>query len=346
MGWKRETFELFTRACAARAPRLRTCPDEPRSIFVLRNNDIGDLLVVTPLFEALKRRFPNARIVAGVGSWNFDVLKRNPFVDEVLPVNAPWHNGQVRPQGMGPALRYILTSAEAAALARCRFDIGIDVLGSQFGALLMLRCGIPFRLGVKGYAGGHTAMQRVVEFDETLHVGAGALRFAALLGASELPENRPQIYLDEPLQTGGHIVIAPGGGFPAKCWPVESFAALAASLSGSPVVVIGGSKDREAGARIAQTGAHVRDQTGRLSLRETFALIASARLVICNSSMAMHAAAAFRRPAFVLLGEYFDSASRHAAQWGYAETRVLGKDAGRSCIWSPGEVFEQVIRTP
>jgi ADP-heptose:LPS heptosyltransferase len=35
-------------------------------IFVLRNNDIGDLLVLTPLIEALKRTFRNAEILTGV----------------------------------------------------------------------------------------------------------------------------------------------------------------------------------------------------------------------------------------------------------------------------------------
>ncbi len=48
-------------AGVARARRdSSTPPASPRSIFVLRNNDLGDLLVVTPLFEALRRRIPEA----------------------------------------------------------------------------------------------------------------------------------------------------------------------------------------------------------------------------------------------------------------------------------------------
>lgn len=342
MGWKRNALELVTRLCGLAAPHSAEPPRDPGSIFVLRNNDIGDLLVVTPLFEALKRRFPRAKIVAGIGAWNFDVLKNNPFVEEVLPVNAPWHNGQVRPQGLRAALRYIAASDEAEHLATRRFDIGIDVLGSAFGSLLLMRAGIPFRMGVKGYAGGHSAAQCCVTYDRREHVGRSALRFAELLGATDLPENRPQIFLDGPPVANGAIVLAPGGGFLEKCWPMENYLALACMLAPRRMIVIGGEKDRSAGTQLAGIGRHVEDMTGRLSLRETFGVIAGCELVICNSSMAMHAAAAFRKPCFVPLGQWYSSASAQAAQWGHPETRIFGRDAGHPGIFTPQEVFQGI----
>jgi heptosyltransferase-2 len=342
MGWKRDTFELAVRLRSLASPRVAEPPREPRSIFVLRNNDIGDLLVTTPLFEALRRKFPRAKIVAGIGSWNFDVLKNNPFVDEVLPVNAPWHNGRVKPQGLFPALRYIATSGEVKSIAEHEFDIGIDVLGSEFGSLLLMQCGIPFRLGVRGYAGGHTAAQRTVVFDEREHTGRSALRFAELLGATDLPENRPQIFLDEPPLQTGRIVIAPGGGFLEKCWPLENFTALAQMFDTEKITVIGGEEDRAAGAALAEKNPSVENCAGKFSLRETFRAIAGCKLVVCNSSMAMHAAAAFRKPCCVLLGPYFSSAFQHAAQWGHAESAVLGRDKNRAEIFTAHEVFERI----
>src|SRR5438067_13587373 len=84
--WKRALVEAFTWLVS------RSADDAYRNsgaltIFVLRNNDIGDLLVVTPLFDALKRRFPDNKIVVGVGNWNFPVLQNNPHLSEVLPIN-------------------------------------------------------------------------------------------------------------------------------------------------------------------------------------------------------------------------------------------------------------------
>jgi heptosyltransferase-2 len=338
MSWKRHAIESVCSGVSRFARRAVKLPANPRSIFVLRNNDIGDLLVVTPLFAALRRRFPEARIIAGIGDWNRDVLRDNPNVDEILPLNAPWHNGAVRPQGLVAALRYITTSGEAAALAARGCDIGIDVLGSPQGSLLLMRAGIPWRLGVRGYAGGHSAAQQCVAFDEQAQVGRSALRFAELLGATDLPENRPQIFFSETPESHGAIVVAPGGGFAEKCWPLAHFAALLDRLAPHRVIVIGGPRDAEAGAFLAEGRSHVENQTAQLSLRETFALIAGARGVLANSSMAMHAAAAFRKPCVVLLGEHFSDAARHAAQWAYPETRVLGRGPGRPSIWTPAEV--------
>ena len=52
-------------------------------------------------------------------------------------------------------------------------------------------------------------------------------------------------------------------------------------------------------------------------LRTTFALVAASDLVVCHSSLLLHVAAAFARPALALLGPSFRSASQHQAQWGY-----------------------------
>lgn len=338
MSWKRHAIETACGLLSRLAPSAPRIPANPRSIFVLRNNDIGDLLVVTPLFAALRRRFPEARIIAGIGDWNRDVLRDNPNVDEILPMNAPWHNGQIRPKGLPPALRYIATSSEVAALARRQCDIGIDVLGSPQGSLLFLRAGIPWRIGVRGYAGGDSAAQQCVPFDEREHVGRAALRFAELLGATELPENRPQIFLPGHPSPHDAIVVAPGGGFPEKCWPLAHFAALLDHLAPRRVMIVGGPRDSEAGAFLARGRAYVQDRTARLSLQETFEIIAGARGVICNSSVAMHVAAAFHKPCAVLLGEHFPDAAQHAAQWGYPETRVLGRGADHPGIWTPDEV--------
>ncbi|XWK91356.1 MAG: glycosyltransferase family 9 protein [Phormidium sp.] len=331
--------------------------DKSSSIFILRNNDIGDLLVITPLFEVLKKQFPDAHIVVGVGNWNLETLKLNPYISEILPINAPWHNKFIPDQNLWNALNYIVFSPESQELAKRRFDIGIDVLGSYFGSLLMMRSGIPYRLGVKGYAGGHTAVQKYVEYNEYEQVGRSALRFAELLGATELPECRPQIFLSaSELEAGERrwsiktrptekrIVIGPGGGFTEKCWPLENYADLVKMLgeiSNLEVIIVGGKQDREAGNQLAALSPLVKSLAGDLRLRETFALVAAADLVICNSSMLMHAAAAFSIPTVVLLGECFTSTKQHAAQWGYPGIcQIFGKQSDRQEIYTPTEVIK------
>jgi heptosyltransferase-2 len=336
-------------------------PERPRAILVLRNNDIGDLIVVTPLFEALRRRYPDARIAAGIGDWNRAVLANNPFVDDILPVNAPWHNKAIAPQSPLAASRYLLRSPEVAQLRAARFDIGIDVLGSPWGSLLLMRAGIPWRLGVRGYAGGHSGVQQHVEFDPRVQVGAAALRFAQLLGGTAV-ENRPRIYLTadeqhraelrwkaaQPAGLARRVVIGPGGGLVEKCWPAARYAALTQHLGADPslqVTLVGGSNETALGAMVAG-GAKVQNLAGQTSLRELFALVSRADLVICNSSMLMHAAVAFGKPAIVLLGEAMPPAAEHAALWGTPGlTEVCGRHTDDGPIVSVAEALNIVSAT-
>jgi ADP-heptose:LPS heptosyltransferase len=342
VSWRRSVFEFLVGSSSLFSPKASKPPIAPEKIFVLRNNDIGDLLAITPLFDALKRIFPHAGIIAGVGFWNAEVLLGNPHVYGIVEVNAPWHNHFVSSQNVYSAMRYIFYSDEAKAIQAVRAEIGIDVLGSGFGSLLLMRARIPYRLGVRGYAGGDSAAQSTVEYRPDEHVGRQALRFAELLGCTDLPENRPQIYLKQPPRSNGVVVIAPGAGLPEKAWPGDSFVELGTLLRDVETVVIGSQIDTPLAERICSKSPKARDLTGKLTLRESFAIIAGAKLVICNSSMAMHAAAAFRRPTVVLLGEGFPSAAQHHRQWGYPETVILGRDQNHQAIFSPEEAALKV----
>jgi heptosyltransferase-2 len=352
------SLEALVRCAAWLAPAAHSLPAEPGSIFVLRNNDVGDLLVVTPLFDALRRRFPDALIAAGVGDWTLDVLCGNPHLSEVLPLNAPWFNKYQPRQSPARRLAYILGSPEVGVLRGRGFQVGIDVLGSAWGALLLMRAAIPCRLGVRGYAGGHSATSVALPFVPDLHVGQAALRFAELLGATDLPESRPQVFLTAGEREEAErcwaaygapgrrrrVVIGPGGGLAAKRWPEPAFMELAARLPqlrpDVSILVLGGPGEEDLVAQVAAA-----PQAWCLpvapGLRRVFALTATADLVICNSSMLMHVAAAFRRPTLALLGESFASASLHQAQWGYPGTcRSLGREPGvRSHLYTPEEVL-------
>jgi len=52
-------------------------------ILVIRRDNIGDLVCTTPLFAALRARYPHAQIAALVNSYNAAVLEGNPDIDAV-----------------------------------------------------------------------------------------------------------------------------------------------------------------------------------------------------------------------------------------------------------------------
>ena len=318
------------------------------SIFVLRNNDLGDVLVATPLIHGLKNAFPESNISMGVGDWAKPLLENNPYLDEIIACNAPWHNKQNcrfpanSPKTFLEGLLYVLLSKESRYISAKKFTHGIDVLGSRQGSWLMRRGKIPNRFGVKGYAGGDNWCTKYIDFKEDRKVTEAGLEFLNLMNAVVEIDPRPAIYLTknevgEAEDVWGkrseitkRIVLAPGGGFPEKCWGDQNFTNLTNFLlknENYKIYIIGSKEDEK---RIsANDPSQLTNLCGKLSIRQSAAMVSVADFVICNSSLCMHLAGAFSIPSLTLLGEWYDSAELHQKQWGYAEGIIKGKEKGK-----------------
>ena len=336
-----------------------------KNFFVLRNNDLGDVLVATPLLKALKTSFPESRVSIGVGDWAMPLLENNPYLDEVISFNAPWHNKQNcrfpanSPKTFWEGLRYVLISKESRYISSRMFTHGIDILGSRQGSWLMRRARIPNRFGVKGYAGGDNWCTKYIDFKEERKVAEAGLEFLNLMNEEVDIDPRPTIYLTENETTEAEIswgerfsstkriVLAPGGGFTEKCWGDKNFTELANLFlkNGSyEVCIIGSEEDKN---RISvNDSSQLTNLCGELSLRQSAAMLSLADFVICNTSLCMHLAGAFKIPSLVLLGEWYDSSELHQKQWGYPESTVIGKELKASIqkTCSVSEAYELILQ--
>ncbi len=341
MGWKSRLLEPLAWSAKGFVARgADPCAVAPREVLVLRPSDLGDLLTTTPVFEALRRRFPATRIVAAVGGWGRAILEHNPFVDEVAALDLPWANKFVQDRSPRALLRFLARSPQVAELRGCRgFDAGIDVTGSLAGVLTLMRLGARHRIGLRGYRGGSAGCQHSAAWTERVHVAGMALRQAELLGAHDLPEARPQLYLTPgereeaariwgPRGSGGapRFLVSCGGGAEEKCWPAEDLgralrdmaAAMRARWGESDLLLVGGPTDRGRAARVlAAEIPGLRSVCGETSLRSSFALAEQADLVLTNASMMLHVAAAFRRPTVAVLGGMHSDPEGHDRLWGY-----------------------------
>ena len=64
-----------------------------QSILIIRRDNIGDLVLTTPLFEALRRRYPDAYIAVLVNSYNAPAIANNPFIDDIFSYTKGKHAG-------------------------------------------------------------------------------------------------------------------------------------------------------------------------------------------------------------------------------------------------------------
>ena len=104
-----------------------------------------------------------------------------------------------------------------------------------------------------------------------------------------------------------YIALHLGAGFPSKCLPTDKFAAAAEDLyrtdSSRCFVIVGGPEDRGlADTFRSMTSVPAIDLVGRLSVRETAAVLARCRLFIGNDSAPMHLAAAGKVPVVTFFG--------------------------------------------
>ena len=64
-------------------------------ILVIRHDNIGDLILTTPVFRALREHFPDAQIDALVNTYNFPILHNNPDLSHIFVYTKSKH----RPSG-------------------------------------------------------------------------------------------------------------------------------------------------------------------------------------------------------------------------------------------------------
>ena len=59
-------------------------PGNPIRILIARPDQIGDVIISTALLPTLRQNFPQARIDFLCGSWAAEIIRFNPYIDNVV----------------------------------------------------------------------------------------------------------------------------------------------------------------------------------------------------------------------------------------------------------------------
>jgi heptosyltransferase-2 len=98
-------------------------------------------------------------------------------------------------------------------------------------------------------------------------------------------------------QPGDYVVLVPGSVWKTKMWHWKGYREVAQFLLklGFVVVLLGAPSDEKVNAMVAQ-GLDVLNFAGKTSIADAMYVINNARLVVCNDSMSLHIASAFKVP--------------------------------------------------
>jgi ADP-heptose:LPS heptosyltransferase len=296
-------------------------------ILLLRPDHLGDLVLTTPIVDALRAHAPDAHISMMVGPWSSEVVARHSALNRVL--TCPFPGFQRTAQT--PLAPYILLFRTAQQLRRGNYDLAINLRPDfWWGAALLYLAGIPRRVGY-ALAPGSAFLNTALPFPTAEHATVSNLRLISsglqTLGYPALeepytPERYPlrfeptiqeQTWVDERLQEAGIaandsiVVIHAGTGAAVKLWRTEAWAYCANVLTTTfppnlRIILTGSKHERpmlEAIAQgMAQTPLLITDATvGQLA-----AVLKRAQLVLGVDSGPLHLAVAQSTPTIEIFG--------------------------------------------
>jgi ADP-heptose:LPS heptosyltransferase len=283
---------------------IRLTTERPR-LLVFRNGMVGNTLMATPVFRALKQRFPGSFLGVVVDAMGKSLLAANPFVDEFFVFNR-------KKDSLGRQI-------ELVRLWRSRrFDVSLHLRSGVRNEMLALAAGIPIRVGTK-LRGSPQFLSHVLPKIEDLHVLKVAERFLAETFGETLPLHPPELFpnpaagaeverflAERGLARGRFLVVHPAGESHGKLvWGMEHHPALAEHLwrrLGLPSVFVGAPHEQAYVAeRLPQSEATAHYFPQPIDLISE--LIARAAALFGNDSGPAHMAEAWGVPKVVVYAD-------------------------------------------
>lgn len=314
----------YTAAREARKPPV----SQPR-ILLIRPDHLGDLVLTTPVLNALKEQIPDAHITMMVGPWSSEVVARHPAIDKLITCPFPGFQ-RVPQQLLAP---YTLLLSTAKQLRRGNYDLAINLRPDfWWGAALLYLARIPRRIGY-AIQPGTPFFTQALPFPPAELATISSLRLASAsleaLGCPPLaepytPERYPLQFIptaDERtwiakrlVATGIDaqtpvVVIHPGTGAAVKLWRSEPWAHIADTLAASPtfsiparIILTGGKHERTLLEEIARQMTVTPLLLSDTTVGQLAALLERAEIVLGVDNGPLHLAVAQDTPTLQIFG--------------------------------------------
>jgi len=265
-------------------------------ILVIRLSSIGDIILTTPIIRALRKKYPEAAIDFLAMDRFRDAINGHPDISNILEFKRDKY------RGLSGILRFSRT------LKSTKYDLVIDLHAKLRSRLICLALkSRTLRYTKRSFWKTMGVRLHLMRYQVDDTIVRNYFRPLVPLGISPGPENLNFVFTRKDLEAvtafANRVVLAPGAANPTKKWPAEYFGDLG-RLMNQPIALLGGPEDKEDLEAIRQ---HIgpgmcENLAGKLSLKQSGALLSNARFVITNDSGPFHMARAGGRPVFVIFG--------------------------------------------
>lgn len=286
---------------------------QPKKILVRMPNWIGDLVMAIPILQDLKERFPQSELTAMCKATLVDLLKHNPYIDEVFSFKN--NKGMFfRREEHRNVIRKLHTGS---------YDLGMLLTNSLSSAWCFWQGNVKFRIGYKGdfrssllthpiaFPAGRECQHLVLTYKKLLEP-LGIETSSTVPSLVVLEEDLVQAYgilARYGVNKDHHIIgINPGAAYgSAKCWLPERFEGVTQKLLdinlNIRVVFFGDHQGASLVKTICQKfSSRVVNLAGQTNLRELMSLIKICNVFLTNDSGPMHIADALGTRLLALFG--------------------------------------------
>jgi heptosyltransferase-2 len=275
------------------------------NILIIRLSSIGDILLTTPFIRQTRKKYPDANIEYVIKTEFADLIRNNPHINQFYEYN------KTEP---GQPLENI-----AKQLSQKYYDYIFDLHNNIRSNYLRRKTPGQYKYHIKKnkirqvalvylkinlYQGGKPIPERYLDVGIPAGItddGGGLEIFW-----NEDTEKQVSEVLSSDAQAvkKNAIALAPGAGYFTKRWPEEHFLQLIKMLEnryGFSIYILGGTDETALGERLSNQ-KNVYNLAGKLTLRQTAALLAKMRILISNDSGMMHMATAVNTPVIAIFG--------------------------------------------
>jgi ADP-heptose:LPS heptosyltransferase len=309
-------------------------------ILVIRLDNIGDVLMLSPAIRALRQKYSTASITLMASPAGSKAALLLPGIDKVIPWRAVWQDISGKFSGtIDQEFDFI------NFLRSYGFD-GVFIFTSFSQspyppAYACYLADIKIRAGQSKEFGGNLLTHWIKPQPDSTYQVDRNLFLLSSLGIPVL-DNHIQLFISESdsekanqiLINAGveknepFILAAPGASASARRYPINRLVDTIADLikeTGKKVVIIGTDRENyliEPFVTLARQDKKFIPLIGQTSIPEFAAIIRRASLVLSNNSASIHIAEAFHRPMVI-----FYSGSDYLSQWAprYTSARILSK---------------------
>lgn len=286
-----------------------------KEVLIIRLSSIGDVIHCTPVARSLKMSWPDCKITWLIGEVSAELLKYNPYVDEIIVWSREKFEKYLgrfefeKALAMWTSLRDILSARS--------FHVVLDIHGLFLTGMIAKLVRSDRRIGMSQARELNSLFMTEVATPSGPHITDKYLSVLRPLSISSVDHQmflaiskQEREFAEEFLVREGvraHervVVVIPGTTWLSKNWPTDLFAQTIQILyKDFKIVMCGGKAEVELGRKIQQqSGVPIVNAVGKTGLLEMAALIERGAVVIAGDTGPLHIAAALMVPTVSIFG--------------------------------------------